>query len=477
MKLSLSKIALFLIVALTTTVAAQEQGLTFNFFGGGARSEGMGQAYLGISNDGTAGGWNPAGLYVHEKTLMVFSYGVLLPRGRFTYFRESDIPYDYNHTGNFGSINYWNIISPLRVKNHHFVLNLAYNRAFDTYFKFGERLADASQTVEPNAFYERHGGINSINIGFGTRIYQQLSFGLSGNVYYGKVTTEELRSLWYDTTLFFTRYQYLSSVQVLDSTKYSGFNMTLGLLYSGETVRGGLIVRTPFDLKGESDSTLYRITTFNNVPMDNLTDTNYIDDRTSKIEIPLIVGLGLGYNLNENLLLAADVEYRNFSGKLVRNLDSLKLTAGGDRLEFFSSRDPNWSDVVQFRLGAEYILNTPIGEMPLRAGFRNEELPFGNAILREVRYEGPKNSSVNDSTRVAYIFNYDSDKITGYSISLGAGVRWSQVMLDVAYTYTTYKQKIYLDGSSNNDVFTDEDLKYRNYWKNHHLNFTFTGYF
>jgi long-subunit fatty acid transport protein len=364
----------------------------------------------------------------------------------------------------------------LRIKNHHFVLNLSYNRNFDTYFKFGDRLADATASPEPNTFFERHGGINSINLGFGTRIYKQLSFGFSGNVYNGKVVTEEIRNLLYDTTLFFTDYQYLANIQVLDSTKYSGFNMTLGLLYTGESLRGGLMVRTPFNLKGEADSTLYRITTFNNVPIDNLTDTNYIDDRTSKIEIPLIVGLGAGYNVNENLLVAADVEYRSFSGKLVRNLDSLKLTASGEKLEFFSSRDPNWGNILQFRVGAEYLLNTPIGEMPVRAGFRNEALPFGNAILKEVKYEGPKNQ-INDSTRVSYIFSYDEDKITGYSFSLGTGLRWSQIILDIAYTYTTYKQKIYKDDIAAGAPYTDEDLKYRNYWKNHHLNFTFTGYF
>jgi len=54
-----------------------------------------------------------------------------------------------------------------------------------------------------------------------------------------RAATEELRNLYYDTTLFYTNYQYLSSVQVLDSTKYSGFIMTFALLYARRDVSRG----------------------------------------------------------------------------------------------------------------------------------------------------------------------------------------------------------------------------------------------
>ena len=73
MKMSLAKIVVLLLALLTTTAFAQYRGFSYDFFGGGARSEGMGQAFLAISDDASAGGWNPAGLHIHEKTLMQFS--------------------------------------------------------------------------------------------------------------------------------------------------------------------------------------------------------------------------------------------------------------------------------------------------------------------------------------------------------------------------------------------------------------------
>jgi long-subunit fatty acid transport protein len=467
MKLSLSKIVVALALFLTTTAYAQEQGLIFNYFGGGARSEGMGQAFLAISNDATAGSWNPAGLYIHEKTLMAFSYGVFMPRGEYTYNLTPSLSENYPHDGSYGAIDYMSIISPMRIKEHHFVFSLSYTRNFDTYFEFADKLRLAP-TDDPNAVYSRQGGINSINLSLGTRIYKQLSFGLSGNVYYGNVATEEKRSFKYDTTLsYYGTYTYYMNTQVLDSTSYSGFNLSLGLHYNAGKIKGGLVIKTPFNLKGSSDSSIYQITTLNGVVIKDATDTVYVDNMTSKLEMPFTVGLGGAYNIDENFLIAADLEYRNFSGKVVKSLDSVLLTASGDRVEFYRDNDYNWGDVVQFRIGAEYLLKTNIGEIPIRAGFRNESFPYGNISDYRITYEGPKGSTINDSSRVSYTFEYNTERVTGNSLSLGSGIHWAQIILDFAYTYTTYEQEIY-----HSDV-----LQATNKWKNHHLNFTFTGYF
>jgi len=96
MKLSLFKVSILFALMLATTAYGQQQGLSYNFFGGGARSEGMGQAFLAVSDDGTAGSWNPAGLYIHEKTLMVFSYSFLMPRGNYSYYIDNAVYNTYS---------------------------------------------------------------------------------------------------------------------------------------------------------------------------------------------------------------------------------------------------------------------------------------------------------------------------------------------------------------------------------------------
>jgi len=483
------------VLILTTTAYCQHQGLGFSYYGGGARSEGMGQAYIALSDDGAAGGWNPAGLYVHEKTLMGFSYGSLVPRGYNKYFAAPGRTLKFDHSGNVGSINDWNIISPLRIKNHHVVLNLSYVRNFDTYFEFREKLYsfsdfDTSTTIDdydPNAFMQRKGGIHSVSIALGTRIYKQLSFGVSANIYTGSVVTDEVRTIVYDTAASIGDAHLVGNFHTIDSTSYGGFNFTLGLLYASDKFRSGLTLRTPFILKATSDSTLYMEPTMNDMPapayLNGTTfdsDTVYVDNMTSRIEMPIMLGFGMAYNISDNWLVSTDLEYRGFKGKKVENLDSLLLTSTGDRDEFYSAVDsvPNWSNVIQFRFGTEYLLDTKYGEIPLRLGVRTEAFPSGNIVNYSVTYESENSATgtqefdgatfEEDNRRVNYSFKYDTDKITGYSVSAGTGIHWSQILLDFAVTYTTYRQSVY-QGESN--------LRSKNRWQNYHFNFGFVGYF
>ena len=74
MKLSLFKTTIMFVLLLTTTAYCQQQGLGFSFYGGGARSEGMGQAYIALSDDGSAGNWNPAGLSYMQQSEAQFLY-------------------------------------------------------------------------------------------------------------------------------------------------------------------------------------------------------------------------------------------------------------------------------------------------------------------------------------------------------------------------------------------------------------------
>ena len=53
-------LAAFVLVTAATTVAAQD--ISLNRPGSGARAAGMGNAFIAVSDDGTAASWNPAGL-------------------------------------------------------------------------------------------------------------------------------------------------------------------------------------------------------------------------------------------------------------------------------------------------------------------------------------------------------------------------------------------------------------------------------
>jgi long-subunit fatty acid transport protein len=483
MRILRPEIVLFSIFILAAGAYGQQQGLSFNFFGAGARAEGMANAFLAVSNDGTAGSWNPAGLFIQEKTLMVASYNAFMPRGKYTF---HDLYYlhlpntTYNHSGTYGALGSFNLVSPIRIKNHHFVTSISYTRNFDVYYRFGEKLYQNltdSLIRKPNAVLEKQGGLNSLNIGIGTRVYDRLSFGVTGNIYYGKVVSDEVRLLEY---VFYDNsegtYANLDGdVSVIDSTKFTGFNTAIGFLYDNDRWRAGLVIRTPFNLRGESDSTYISIAKLNGLTFVGstespfFTDTIYVDNMTSKIEIPLMVGFGFACYPTENWLLSTDVEFKRFSGRKVYNLTGKVVTAGGEIIEQFTDdlNVPNWSNVWQFRLGTEYMFDTKYGRIALRAGGRNEAFPEGNI-------DGYTILS-NDADKVFYIFNYDKHKTAGYSLALGAGIQWSRILLDIGYTFSAYTQKIYLGIPC--PVCGENILRSQNDWRNHHLNVTFTGYF
>jgi long-subunit fatty acid transport protein len=169
----------------------------------------------------------------------------------------------------------------------------------------------------------------------------------------------------------------------------------------------------------------------------------YFDNLLAKYDMPLMVGAGVAFRASENLLLAADAEYRHFSGGKINLRDSLRIDPGGHNEEYFTKFDPKWNNVFVVRLGGEYLRRTGIGLIPVRAGLGYVPVPSPN---------------VDISGGTSTVVNYD--------LSLGTGIHWSQIHLDWAYTYSTADRETA-------DSFATVAEKNRN----HHFNFTFTGFF
>ncbi len=99
MKGSLTR-ALVLVLVLSSAAFGQ---YSFDFVGGGARAEGMGNAYLGVSDDVSGVSWNPAGIYAIEKPVLGVSYASLAPRGAANAVRLDNYT-NLEHTSSFGNI-------------------------------------------------------------------------------------------------------------------------------------------------------------------------------------------------------------------------------------------------------------------------------------------------------------------------------------------------------------------------------------
>jgi len=454
-----------LLLLLAATGLAQDDGAVssptieaykFDFTGGGARAEGMGKAFIGVSDDITAGSWNPAGLYIQEKPVLSFSYGSLAPRGSTNMSAYQTIS-EFDHTGSFNNITSLNFVAPIRIKGHHFVGSFNFTRNFDEFQGYGLYWADSviiavfgkEYTVHRDLDHtsELQGGLNSVNIGFGTRLYRNISFGASLNIYTGEIVKDQATIILSDSVPhYFFPGAYLREIvwyNMIDTNQFSGYNFNIGFKLNGDKVDVGLVLRTPFSMNIKTGRSIYTIVEHGDPIVGEMQivggDTTYFDDLLAKYDVPLMVGVGVAYKANENLLLAADAEYRRFSGGKVDLRDSLKIDPGGHNEEYFTEYDPDWNNVFAVRAGGEYLYQTGIGLIPIRAGAGYVPVPAPNLDI-----------SGGKSTVVSYNFSF------------GSGIHWSQIYLDWAYTYTT-----------SNWVYGA--IEYKN--RDHHLNFSFTGYF
>ncbi|MCD6249396.1 MAG: hypothetical protein J7J98_03570 [candidate division Zixibacteria bacterium] len=445
-----------------------------DFNGGGVRARGMGNAFIGVSDDASAVSWNPAGLYrqdnQYEQPVISLSYQSLSSDAGFSSkpFTEFDSKqFDFDDVAN--DVNFMSIVLPIRLKGHMFVGSLAYSRLGDEVYNSGMGFdvmmpfdaPDSLDGIDRQFTYQvetnYRSAVNVLNIGFGTRLYNNWSFGLSVNAYGGKAAEAiEETVTWEDAIIPGAsndqRGTYIIANDTWDTTSFSGVYFTLGFKYTSERLSAGLIIKTPHTLK-ESIDVLIENQGYANGNEWGADVTVHRDDNIVELDQPMILGAGVGYKVTEKLLLAVDVEYRPYEGGMVNRRDSLQLVPGGTDIEYFTEYDPFWENTWAFRTGAEYVWETgsqlfPI--VPLRAGFGYVQLPAPNV----------DDYTVDDLLNVVPV----TSKTAITKWSLGTGVRWAQIDLDFAYEKST--------GDLENSVFVQK-------WSTDNSAFSvmFTGYF
>jgi len=438
-----------------------------DFNGGGARAKGMGNAFIGISDDISAVSWNPAGLYrqddPYEQPVLALSYQSLsADAGMKTYLWGEWRQYDYHDV--FGGVDFMSILFPLRVKGHMFVGSLAYTRIGDEVLNAGMSVDTMVMTVYEDVendsipFHYKNltnfrSTVNTINIGFGTRLYNNLTFGLAINFYGGQAAgrmdeTVIWENMVHPTLPMYQRGTGLFHNSITDTTSFSGVYFTIGFKYTTEKLSAGLIIKTPHTLKQTTDMKLSVIRLFNGIEQAGSGNVFHFDDNVTELDQPLVLGIGLGYNVLENLLMSADFEYRSYGGGMVNVRDSLELVPGGTNVEYFTEYNPYWNSTMAFRFGSEYVWHTGsrlFPTVPLRVGFGFIQVPEPDVKVNTLGFPG-----------------FSTATMTRWSI--GTGLRWEQIHLDVSYARTSLDQDdvIWLQRSTSDNGI---------------LNLTFTGYF
>ncbi|MEW5702795.1 MAG: hypothetical protein AB1792_11285 [Candidatus Zixiibacteriota bacterium] len=447
----------------------------WNFLGGGARSRGMGGAYLGISDDAHAGSWNPAGLVYNEGVLTAFDFelshdGVGLdnaPLGQTTR--------NLSTSRGFSNLSSASFVSPFTVVGHEVILTAFYNRVQDIYAR-GNFRADIDPILGSpfDVSYRQSGNVAVAGASFGTVMYKQLTVGGTLNLVTGNGISAHNLDLdsTRDTSAFFQHVSWRDRSDL----DYNGLFFTLGALYRAPRWSVGAVFSPNWTLEERVDFQTQRIGTHNQIPYPSPPILAPLKGTVNEIDIPYTIGLGGSYKVSERLLLAADYQLRAFGRNSFKSADStsgyrvqLEPAEPGTPLE---AQPVKWFNLHQIRLGMEYRYQTRYGLVPLRLGLRNEPMLLGdntNAyVLLDQRLdqrttaEFPYYRPLSDPTTTG-------SQVRGWTLAIGSGIQWSQVRLDLALEWTgfTYHETgslAMIQGCSDCDPNIDPTVEVSDKW-------------
>ena len=348
-------VALGMVLAWGATADAQV-GLSLNRAGSGARAAGMGDAFIAVSDDGTAASWNPAGLAQLRQpefslVYVVSEHGLDLSgmRSRDETVAFATPPYGYTNN----SIDFASAALPFSIAKKPVTVQAGWHRLY-------QLSADLTGNVDrvpldppgPSSLVAREsrtvGDIDVLSLAGAVKLTTRLSVGGSVNFWRGRWTD---RVSVIDSSApvgaeFFTSEQ---------KVRLSGTNFSGGLLLTYPAWNVGLVYHAPFwssfDVHGEAI-----------VPEG---DRTRIADL--RFHLPRSVGAGLARRFGPLWTASAAVTHDRWTETL---LDGIPGASGP--VNFFDNTPPELSttrDTLSVNVGLEHLVVREGSVVPLRFGF------------------------------------------------------------------------------------------------------------
>lgn len=403
-------------------VAQVEEIAIGNTFGLGARTMGMGGAFLGVADDFTALYWNPAGLAQIRKFEL---YGGLAHSERdtetkFTRGRTADAEGSLTQPNSIG------LVYPLYATRGGIALALGYNRPQNFDSEVAIRGVDPSDNSVFSGFNVdemtiNSGGMGIWSLGTGVFISENILLGGSIDFWHGS-SLYELDSEAGDINGIDPGIERFAYHDTIDRV-YSGLGGRIGVLaFAGKNVTLGGTVTLPVDLEV---SELWEQQTI--VEFDNGNESVEADDESIlfDIERPFQFGGGVAIKLLEKrVTLAGDVQFTDWTQT---EYDPLPAEDAQNNFNRY------YDSIIQIRVGAEYRI--PVIETSVRVGYFRDPIPFQD---REI--------------------NSDRDFLT-----VGIGKVFDQIVkIDIAYMRGSWEQSSNLltESHTSNRVFVSAGYRY-----------------
>jgi long-subunit fatty acid transport protein len=339
--------------------------------GSGARAAGMANAFVALSDDGTAASWNPAGLAQLRNAELSLVYGVNQRGLHFTGERSPDDRFaftnrDFHYATS--SPDFASLALPFDVVRRPVTLQLGWQRLYQLEGRLvGDTvrlpLADADVLPSTVSIDNRfHGQIDLVSLSAAVKVSGRVSLGGSLNTWRGK---------WSDSTSLAESPggDFLSA-----TTRHQvrGHNFTGGLLLTYPSWNAGLVYHSPF----------WSIYSVQSEVQSSRGPGETVDGGGSaRFRFPRNVGVGLAWRPAPLWTLAFDVNHDKWTDLVVDRLRHRPAPAN-----FFDDAPPELSltrDTLSLSAGAEHLFPRENFVVPLRLGFAWEPQGAMDPVTRD----------------------------------------------------------------------------------------------
>jgi long-subunit fatty acid transport protein len=365
--------------------------------GSGARAAGMANAFVALSDDGTAASWNPAGLAQLRTAELSLVYGVNQRGLRFTGERSPDNRFVFTNRQfdyTTSSPDFASLALPFEVVGKPLTLQLGWQRLYELDGNLeGETVRLPVEGTEPppsrvaidNVF---HGDINLVSLSAAMKITGRISLGASLNTWRGK---------WREQGTL-TEPDDGDFVSATSHHQIRGHNFTGGLLLSWPSWNAGFVYHSPF----WSD---YERRTF--IESSEAPAQVVESGGGARFRFPRNLAAGLAWRPAVLWTVAFDLNHDQWTDLVVD-----RQRNHPPPVNFFDELPPELSltrDTLTVSLGAEHLFPREGFVVPLRLGFAWE--PQG---------------AMDPLTR---------DPVEYFLLSGGTGYNTNRVKLDLAVQY------------------------------------------
>jgi long-subunit fatty acid transport protein len=445
--------------------------LGFSGLSSDARALGMGDSYIGLSDDAGAAFFNPAGFGLIKK--MELSAG--LSYDNYTN-NTSFLGQSSNYSASATRLNNFSFALPFPTVKGSLVFAVAYHTTHDftSALKFNgynggntsmiQNLNDAGSYIPYDLFLTDTNYVTPINghlnqsgtiLGSGEthawtfsgaiEAYKNLFIGMNLNFSSGSYTSnndyyEDDFNGYYSNTLTDPETPATRGFQTFNLNRVlnwdiTGWDFKFGMIYQLNNSRIGLTVQLPktYTVKENFDVNGYSL--FSNGYSPSLDPANYSDHVEYDIVTPLELGLGFSTNIS-SLILSAQATIIDYSQLKFENPDGI---SDADISSINKSIKDNLRSVINLNVGAEYTI--PDVGLRLRAGYLRQPSAYQgdpssfdrNYITCGIGYLADEAVGID----LAYAHGWWSDY--GDNYSSGVSVTNQDIKVDRVILSTTYR--------------------------------------